>query len=284
MAGRVVPVALHPTSPRPDQRLGGQNRAALGDTKGVELQALSSHATAIVGVAFSPDGKSIVSAGEQNSASGRPPPCVFAGHQGPVFGVAACPMAQVVTASADKTPTSSRSLRANPVRTLTAMRDAVKAVAVTKDVEDRLRFRRQDGDLNAADGKPLLTYPAQASRRCSRWPPRSDNKTWSSAWPSWSRKGVRPGRRPTRRRPSGSTSPDTPAPSWRWRSWPIVPRWSTGSDDRTVKLWPLPRPGARSTGHQCCKSTAAWSPDGVGGQATGRCRQQVARTWEVIRN
>ena len=72
---------------------------------GRELQEMSEHHAAIVGVGLLPDNKSVASAGVDNAIRVWTPSAVriFAGHDGPIFQVAAHPNgSQLYTASADK--------------------------------------------------------------------------------------------------------------------------------------------------------------------------------------
>jgi WD40 repeat protein len=85
------------------------NGEALGVTEGNELRTLTGHAGPVRGVAFSPDGKLVVSGGVDRTvrifdvATGKPID-VLSGHQDTVFAVAFSPDGKILaSASADRT-------------------------------------------------------------------------------------------------------------------------------------------------------------------------------------
>ena len=123
------------------------------------------------------------------------------------------------------------------------------------------RPTRRSGPGTPADGKPLLTYPAQP-RAVLSLATAADNKLVGRRPGRRHGQGLRPG--PDRRRQGRAARlrRARPARSWRSPSCPITPRSSPASDDKTVKLWTVLAPGGgrRTWPATAARSTASPGP------------------------
>ena len=199
----------------------------------------------VVGVAFTPDNKSVVAAGAtRSSGSGRRPPSASSpatrdrSSASPSLPTAS----QVVTASADKTVKVFDVATGNVVRSLAGHGDAVRAVAVTKDGA-KIVSGSADKTIktwNAADGKLLLTYPPQPTAVLSV-AASADNKPFVAGLADGRRQALRPGPdRPGQGR-AARLRRATPARSSRWPSCPTAPRSSRPRKTRRSSSGPRSR-------------------------------------------
>ena len=131
-----------------------------------ELQDLSAHASALVGVAVLGDNAQVVSAGADNKVRVWKPAAVrvFAGHQGPVFGVAVHPNgSQLATWIGRQDGVAVFDVNGgNEIRNVGGFGEAVRAVVYSKD-QQKLVAGSVDKTIrsyNAGNGQPMLTYQA----------------------------------------------------------------------------------------------------------------------------
>ncbi len=184
-----------------------------------------------------------MSAGADNAVRVWTPAAVrvFAGHQGPIHGVAAHPNgAQIVTASADKSIKVFDVNNGNVVRTLTGHTGAVEAVAVTKD---GTKFVSGSDDKtvrvwNVADGKPLLTTRPRLPRRLWRVAASSRQQAGRrQGWPTGSIKVFDLTASRRRQGRAGELRESAERAIVALAFLPDPPTFSTGSADKVVTLW-----------------------------------------------
>ena len=282
---------------------GDGNQIASGDkartirlwdaTTGAPQGTIETPSDTVLGLAYLPDHQQILSGGSDGVARLWKLPVgeakaelvrAFGGQKGPILALALDPGgSKLVTGSADRSIKVFEVATGKDLLTLEGHADAVKALAITKDGQ-RLVSGSADKTFkvwNLADGKLISTSPAMSAAVVSM-ALGGDGKLVVVGLADGSAKVFDP----SATDPSKSERQAIPAQGGPITAVALLPDNATvllGSEDRTVRAWPLANPGTLKSlnGHASQVYSVAWSPDAS--KALTGSADAGARIWDVAK-